>query len=287
MIGGGARAWPAYPALSAPLTMMGVERRWFLLSATLGMAMWNAINSILIGAACFCLLYGVGWWAWRTDPHMLTILRESVRFKTRYDPAKWAESPWYILITQARRQSRPIMTTTDLEVADHHAAGALADELPYWGWLPDDRTCLTRRGELLTLARLSPTVVDGHTPEQLDAVLSRWQRMLSGIDSRTRLYFYLLAPAGDLPRRGHRPLGRRRPRATQAARVPCVAHPTDRDLCGVVLRPETLDGRSRPAQRAVVEELHTDVDDAAAESQRGDLLPRADRRRGGALSAAG
>ena len=84
------------------------------------------------------------------------------------------------------------MTTTDLDVADHHAAGALADELPYWGWLPDDRTCLTRRGELVTLARLSPTVVDGHTPEQLDAVLNRWQRMMSGIDSRTRLYFYLL-----------------------------------------------------------------------------------------------
>ena len=39
------------------------------------------------------------------------------------------------------------MTTTDRDVADHHAAGSLADELPYWGWLPDDRTCLTRRGE--------------------------------------------------------------------------------------------------------------------------------------------
>ena len=37
---------------------------------------------------------------------MLTILRESVRFKTRYDPAKWAEHPWYILIIQARRLSR-------------------------------------------------------------------------------------------------------------------------------------------------------------------------------------
>ena len=49
IIGHGARAWAAYPALSAPLTMMGVERRWFLLSATLGMAMWNAINSIMIG----------------------------------------------------------------------------------------------------------------------------------------------------------------------------------------------------------------------------------------------
>ena len=32
------------------------------------------------------------------------------------------------------------MTTTDLDVADHHAAGSLADELPCWGWLPDDRT---------------------------------------------------------------------------------------------------------------------------------------------------
>ena len=105
-IGRGGRAWHAYPALSAPLTMMGVERRWFLLSATIGMAMWNAINSILIGAGMFCLLYGVGWWAWRADPHMLTILRESVRFKTRYDPAKWAAHPWYVLVTQARRPRR-------------------------------------------------------------------------------------------------------------------------------------------------------------------------------------
>ena len=97
-----ARAWRAYPALSAPLTMMGVERRWFLLSATLGMAMWNAINSIMIGAAIFCILYAVGWLAWREDPHMLSILRESVRLKTRYDPAKWAAQPWYVLITAPR-----------------------------------------------------------------------------------------------------------------------------------------------------------------------------------------
>ena len=91
------------------------------------------------------------------------------------------------------------MTTTDRDVADHHAAGSLADELPYWGWLPDERTCLTRRGELVTLARLTPTVVDGHTPEQLDAVLNRWTRMLSGIDSRTRLYFYLLRRPAIFP----------------------------------------------------------------------------------------
>ena len=44
------KAWRGYPALSRPLTIMGVERRWFLLSATLGLAMWNAINSIVTGA---------------------------------------------------------------------------------------------------------------------------------------------------------------------------------------------------------------------------------------------
>ena len=116
------------------------------------------------------------------------------------------------------------MTTTDRDVADHHAAGALADELPYWGWLPDDRTCLTRRGELVTLARLSPTVVDGHTPEQLDAVLHRWQRMLSGIDARTRIYFYLLRrpavfPEADTGLSSTADLGQRKRRAFLAARI--------------------------------------------------------------------
>ena len=72
-----------------------------------------------------------------------------------------------------------------------NAAGALAEEIPYWGWLEDGRTCLTRSGELVSIARLSPAVLDGRTPEQMDAVLERWQRMLSGADSRTRIYFYL------------------------------------------------------------------------------------------------
>ena len=78
------------------------------------------------------------------------------------------------------------------ELADYEAAGALADELPWWGWLEDGRSCLTRAGELMSIARLTPSVLDGQTPEQLDRVVDRWQRMLSGVDSRTRLYFYLL-----------------------------------------------------------------------------------------------
>ena len=80
----------------------------------------------------------------------------------------------------------------DSELADFDAAGALAEELPWWGWLEDGRSCLTRAGELMAIARLTPSVLDGQTPEQLDRVVDRWQRMLSGVDSRTRLYFYLL-----------------------------------------------------------------------------------------------
>ena len=80
----------------------------------------------------------------------------------------------------------------DNELADFDAAGSLAEELPYWGWLDDERTCLTRAGELMSLARVSPSVLDGQTPEQRDRVIDRWQRMLSGLDARTRFYFYLL-----------------------------------------------------------------------------------------------
>ena len=125
------------------------------------------------------------------------------------------------------------MTTTDRDVADHHAAGSLADELPYWGWLPDERTCLTRRGELVTLARLTPTVVDGHTPEQLDAVLNRWTRMLSGIDSRTRLYFYLLRrpatfPDADTGLSAVADLGQRKRRAFLAVRASNRSTPLSR-----------------------------------------------------------
>ena len=38
----------------------------------------------------------------------------------------------------------------DTELQDYDAAGSLAEELPYWGWLNDERTCLTRRGELMS-----------------------------------------------------------------------------------------------------------------------------------------
>ena len=66
------------------------------------------------------------------------------------------------------------------ELRDHEAAGSLAEDLPYWGWLEDGRTCLTRTGELIAAGCLAPAVVDGRSPEQIDRVLGRWQRLLSG-----------------------------------------------------------------------------------------------------------
>ena len=87
------KVWRGYPALSKPLTIMGVERRWFLLSATLGMAMWNALNSIMTGAMIFAVLYGVGFWAWKQDPNMIEILGKAASFAPATIPASGRGSP--------------------------------------------------------------------------------------------------------------------------------------------------------------------------------------------------
>ena len=57
----GLRRWAGYPALNRPLTILGVERRGFLLVATLGLAMWNATASLVTGGVVFAVGYGAGW----------------------------------------------------------------------------------------------------------------------------------------------------------------------------------------------------------------------------------
>ncbi len=81
------------------------------------------------------------------------------------------------------------------------AAGSLAEELPYWGWLENDRTCLTRSGELVAAGRIRPAALDGRTPEQIDRVLGLWQRLLSGLGPGARLQFHLLRRPHWPPRR--------------------------------------------------------------------------------------
>ena len=86
------------------------------------------------------------------------------------------------------------------ELRAHEAAGSLAEELPYWGWLDDGQTCLTRSGELIAAGRLGPAAVDGRTPRQVDRVLGLWQRLLSGLGPGARLYFYLLRRPASVAR---------------------------------------------------------------------------------------
>ena len=81
----------------------------------------------------------------------------------------------------------------DGEKKAYEAAGILADELPYWGWLDRRPFCLTRKGELVCIARMQPALMDGNTPRQLDTIHNRWQRLLSQLPAgNTRFYFYFL-----------------------------------------------------------------------------------------------
>ena len=85
------------------------------------------------------------------------------------------------------------------ERAEYDAAGPLAEELPWWGYLKDDRTCLTRDGQFLCVGRITLSPLDGRTPEALDAVLERWTRLLSNVEPGGRLHFYLLRRPVFLP----------------------------------------------------------------------------------------
>lgn len=76
------------------MKMLGVERRWFLLSMTFGLAIWNGLNSLLTGALLFAVLYVAGFLAWRRDPNMLSILAKAGSSRSRYDAGK--ESKWHL-----------------------------------------------------------------------------------------------------------------------------------------------------------------------------------------------
>ena len=91
--------------------------------------------------------------------------------------------------------------------------GALAHEIPYWGWMTE-HTCLTLSGELLTVGVLAPVAVDGRAAADLDTVAGRWQQMLSGLPDGMRLSWiverravgFLDPPAdlGDIAALAHR-----------------------------------------------------------------------------------
>ena len=90
--------WHGYGVLSQPLTILGVERRFFLMSAVVSAGLWNAVNSLLLGAATFVVMYAAGFFAWRYDENMVLVIRAAVRYRSRYDAGLLLETSPYILV---------------------------------------------------------------------------------------------------------------------------------------------------------------------------------------------
>ena len=171
---------------------------------------------------------------------------------------------------------------------DFDAAGSLAEELPWWGWLEDGWTCLTRAGELMSIGRVTPSVLDGQTPEQLDRVIDRWQRMLSGVDSRTRLLLLFVAPSGPLrERRRWRSIERGRARTAQAPRIPGRTSAGRERLRCMGARSAAIRRHHAKDGRAVVDGHCQELDGAEAQPAEFRLSPFLYRERGGELPAVG
>ena len=80
-----------YRSLNRPLTIWGVERRFFFLALAIGSATFNFFGSLLAGLVMFLALYAFGRWVTVTDPEILRILLNSSTVCQRYDPLKgWA-----------------------------------------------------------------------------------------------------------------------------------------------------------------------------------------------------
>ena len=56
----------------------------------------------MTGGVVFAVGFGAGWLAGRKDPDMLGVLRAGTRFPARFDPGKWAEEPWHLVIRSGR-----------------------------------------------------------------------------------------------------------------------------------------------------------------------------------------
>jgi type IV secretory pathway VirB3-like protein len=79
---------PVYRSLNRPLTIWGVERRFFFLALAIGSAAFNFFGSLLAGLVMFAALYAFGRWATGTDPQILRIVLNSSTSRQRYDPLK-------------------------------------------------------------------------------------------------------------------------------------------------------------------------------------------------------
>lgn len=79
---------PVYQALNKPLTLLGIDRRWFFLLISISVAVFNLSGALLPAIALFFPLFFGLRMAARIDAQILRIVFTSGRLAARYDPAK-------------------------------------------------------------------------------------------------------------------------------------------------------------------------------------------------------
>ena len=84
----GPHKWAASAALNRPLTLLGCERTWFLVSFILGYAVFTGAMSFVAGGVVFFASYLAGVAAYRRDPAMLRIVKVARSQPARFDPGK-------------------------------------------------------------------------------------------------------------------------------------------------------------------------------------------------------
>ena len=82
--------WAACGALSRPLTILGVERKLFVLAAAGSLALFNATKTLLPAALAFAAMYGAARCLSAVDPRALRVLVAARGRPVRYDPGKAA-----------------------------------------------------------------------------------------------------------------------------------------------------------------------------------------------------
>ena len=145
-----------------------------------------------------------------------------------------------------------------MNLREFQEAGSLAQEIPFWGWV-DNRTCLTRGGELFTLARLTPASCHRpNNPTKSPASSSAGRRALSNLPPETRFYWiFLRRPvAFASSRRGYH----RRARETPTPGLACPSRQHRRSIRLLVHQSFSETGRPSPTKpKRKLEGLHQGV----------------------------
>ena len=78
-----------YRALDRRLTIWGVERKVFFVTALTGAATFQMTASLLGGLLMFGVLFALARLSTAADPQMIRLLLNSTQWRIRYDPGKF------------------------------------------------------------------------------------------------------------------------------------------------------------------------------------------------------